>query len=133
MAGFTEAEANRLIDGYLSDGTYSTPTDVWLALFRSDPTISNEEADYGGYARVKVTGQFSTASNGSSHNTSPIIFPEDTDGNSGNDIYYVALCNSDTVGDASSIIISAVLAEHITPESNQSIVFNAGDLLITLR
>lgn len=66
MAGFTNRIERLLLDGFLGVTTYTTPTNVWLALFTADPTdeglVTNEVANANNYVRIPLAGIFGSAS-----------------------------------------------------------------------
>lgn len=70
----------KFIDYVLRDGTFASPTSVYLGLFTATPSDSGggTEVSGGSYARYTLTGAFNAAANGATANTSLITFPTAT-------------------------------------------------------
>jgi len=75
MSNFLE---NALINATLRATTYTSPANVYVSLWTSDPTDagSGTEVSGGSYARTAVT--FGAPSNGASLNSADVTFPTAT-------------------------------------------------------
>lgn len=69
---------NALINGTIRGSSYTAPTDVYVALYTSDPTDADTgtEVSGGSYARQIVT--FAAPSNGASASNADVTFPQAT-------------------------------------------------------
>ena len=77
MANFTNFLENKLLDALTGVAPYTFPSNVYIALFTTDPTdagIVTGEVSVSEYERKSLSGHFSTAvgTSGSSSNTSII-------------------------------------------------------------
>lgn len=80
MSGASDYLEVELLDHILRQAGYTSPTNVYIALFTADPTDANvtaNEVSDSGYARQSVTGDFDAphATGGYSANGSAITFP----------------------------------------------------------
>ena len=77
MANMTNALEKEIVDGLVSVTQYTSPAIVYLALFTADPTetgsVTNEVSGTN-YARVSIATKFTASTDGSSANTSSIVF-----------------------------------------------------------
>jgi endoglucanase Acf2 len=78
MAAISNYLENALINAIFRDTAYTSPSDVYVGLFTSDPTDagSGTEVSGGSYARVVAT--FGAPSNGSSASDADITFAQAT-------------------------------------------------------
>jgi hypothetical protein len=78
MAEMSNYLENALINATLRATTYTSPTNVYVALFTSDPTDagSGTEVSGGSYARKEVT--FGSPSNGVTTNSADVTFDQCT-------------------------------------------------------
>lgn len=115
------------------DPSYRSQANRYIALYTADPgeagSANTNEAAYGSYARVTVTGStgFSAASGGSTANTGLIQFPECTSGSE--TITYVGIV--DTVSGAGTIIYSGALTASRAVSSGIQPQFAIGALTVT--
>ena len=66
---------NKVLDHLLGTATFTRPTNVFLALFTSDPGEAGGGAEVAGLGYARQQAQFNASSNGSAANTSLITFP----------------------------------------------------------
>jgi hypothetical protein len=78
MAAISDFLENALINATLRNTTYTSPSDVYVGLFSTDPTDdgSGTEISGGSYARTVAT--FAAPSNGSSSTNADVQFPQAT-------------------------------------------------------
>lgn len=78
MGAISITLANALLDHVFRNVPYTPPTEIYLALYTSDPgdTDTGNEVSGGGYERMLVT--FTSPSNKLSYNANDIEFPEAT-------------------------------------------------------
>ncbi len=110
----------KMLDHALGTSAFTMPSNVYVALFTSDPTDagSGTEVSGNGYARQVAT--FSSASSGSTSNSSAIEFTASGGSfgtvshfgifdalTSGNLLYHGALTASKTIADTDTLKISA--------------------------
>ena len=110
MAEMSNYLEQALINGTIRGTTYTAPTNVYVALYTSDPTDANTgtEVSGGSYARTAVT--FAAPSNGVSVSNADCTFPQCTSTwgtvgwigimdalTSGNLLYHTPLTTSKTI------------------------------------
>ena len=113
---------NKVIDHFLGTSSTSSPSNVYLALFTSNPTDANSGTELtinsNGYTRNAIT--FNAASNGSATNSSEETFTA-SGGNwgtithfgifdqasSGNLLYHGALAEDKLIEDGDSLVVAA--------------------------
>jgi len=78
MAEMSNYLENALINGTIRGSTFTAPTNVYVALYTSDPTDADTgtEVSGGSYARQIVT--FGAPSNGVSASNADVTFPQAT-------------------------------------------------------
>lgn len=71
----------KIIDYVLRNGTFASPTSVYLGLFTATPSDAGggTEVSGGAYERYTLTGAFDAAASAATANTSLITFPTATD------------------------------------------------------
>ena len=125
--------SNYLITKFLQvltdQGTYTSPTTVYLALYTSNPMPANSgtEVSGGSYARQAIS--WATVSGETTSNNANITFPTAT-GNWGA-ITYWALFDASTSG---NLLMFAPVSVTVTVNSGQSYpVITAGELVMSLQ
>lgn len=82
MGSFSDYLENELLDHVFGNGSYTPPTNVFVALSTADPTDDGSgiaEPGAGAYARVSTAGaDWNTAVAGALDNANEITFPEAT-------------------------------------------------------
>lgn len=116
MSSLSNYAENELLDHVLGVGSYTSPTNVYLALFLNDPTDAGTgtEVNGNGYARQELT--MGAASNGTSSNTAQVTFTASGGSfgtvthvgiydasTSGNLLFHTALTSSKTIGDGETL------------------------------
>ena len=96
MAEMSNYLENALINATLRATTYTSPANVYVALFTTDPTDANTgtEVSGGSYQRTAVT--FGAPSNGVSTNIGAVTFPTAT--GSWGTITHIGIMDSQTTG-----------------------------------
>lgn len=77
MAGFSTSLANNIINNTLRGQAAATVRTTYFALFTADPTdafSAGTEVSAGWYVR-KPTGAFASPTNGTTYNTTQVLFP----------------------------------------------------------
>ena len=85
MGNTTDYLEKKLVEGVMGVTSYTTPSEVFLALFTADPTDTGDvtnEVSAAEYNRVSLAGKFDVLgdTSGTLYNTSDIIFAESTTG-----------------------------------------------------
>jgi hypothetical protein len=112
MAEMSNYLENALLNGTLNGTTYTAPTNVYVALFTSDPTDAGTgtEVSGGSYARTEVTFATASGTSGNVLSDADCTFPQATGtwgtvgwigiydaATSGNLLYHTALDTSKTI------------------------------------
>lgn len=118
---------NKILEATLNGVDFTAPTEVCIALYTTDPTDDDigQEVAGNGYARQPIT--FSTPSNGSISNSATIRFPVATD--SWGTITHIGIRDSLSQG---NLLYHGILAISQTISTNNQLVINEGQLVITL-
>jgi hypothetical protein len=118
---------NALLNAVLRNTTYTSPSQVYVALFTSDPTDAGTgtEVTGGGYARQPVT--FNAPSNGQVTNASDILFPVATA--SWGTVTHIGIYDASTGG---NLLFHGVLTTSKTISTDDQLKIAAGDITITL-
>jgi hypothetical protein len=118
---------NALLNAVLRNTPYTSPSQVYVALFTSDPTDAGTgtEVSGGGYARQAVT--FNAPSNGQVTNASDILFPIATA--SWGTVTHVGIYDAQTGG---NLLFSGALTTSKTISANDQLKIAAGSLSISL-
>ena len=134
MASMVDGLENELLNGLLGVAQYTSPPELFLALFTADPTdtgsVVNEQAG-SGYARVSLTGSFSlaTGTTGVSANTSIISFPVALA--DWTDSTHAGIMKTGVAG-TDDMILVVNLASLVVTLSGEQFAFLVGDLSLTL-
>lgn len=127
MAGnISDYLANDLLDHILNNNSYTSPSDVYLALFTSDPGNSgdmSDEVSAGQYGRQSVS--FSSPSSRSTDNNSDIVFNEAESG--WGEITHAAICDSSSAG-GGNVLFYGPLEVSKTIDAGDQFKINTGDL-----
>jgi hypothetical protein len=118
---------NALLNAVLRNTPYTSPSQVYVALFTSDPTDAGTgtEVSGGGYARQAVT--FNAPSNGQVTNAADILFPVATA--SWGTVTHVGIYDAQTGG---NLLFSGALTTNKTISANDQLKIAAGSLSISL-
>lgn len=127
MTALSNYLENELLDHALGTGAFTAPTNVYLALFTTDPTDagSGTEVAGSGYSRQLVT--FGAASGGSASNSTEETFTA-SGGNWGT-ITHAAIYDASTSG---NLLFHGSLSVSRTINDGESLTFSAGSVVITL-
>lgn len=78
----TTYAANKILDHMHGKTSFTMPTQVYLALFTSSPTIAGGgtevSATSSGYARIPITSNLTLSSGGASSNSAVVVFGPST-------------------------------------------------------
>jgi hypothetical protein len=118
---------NALLNAVLRNTPYTSPSQVYVALFTSDPTDAGTgtEVSGGGYARQSVT--FNAPSNGQVTNAVDILFPVATA--SWGTVTHIGIYDAQTGG---NLLFHGALTTSKTISANDQLKIAAGDLSISL-
>lgn len=127
MAALSNYLENELLDHALGTGSFTAPSNVYLALFTSDPTDagSGTEVSGNGYARQLIT--FGASSSGTASNTSEETFTA-SGGNFGT-VTHMGIFDALTTG---NLLFHGALTASRTINDGESIVFAVGNIDISL-
>jgi hypothetical protein len=127
MAAISDYLENALINATLRNTTYTSPADVYVGLFTTDPTDdgSGTEVSGGSYARTIAT--FAAPSNGSSSTNADVQFPQAT-GNWGT-ITHFGIFDAATTG---NLLYHGILTAAKTIETGDVFKIASGNLTVTL-
>jgi len=133
MASFSDYAEDEILDHALSDGAWTEPANLFLALCTSVPTDASTgttivEANYTGYARIEIAAtDLSASSGGSKTNSAAITFAACTSGTS--TVIGFALCDAVTVG---NVIMWGTVTSKVIDTSNTPATVAIGALVCTL-
>jgi hypothetical protein len=127
MAAISDYLENALINATLRNTTYTSPADVYVGLFTTDPTDdgSGTEVSGGSYARTVAT--FAAPSNGSSSTNADVQFPQAT-GNWGT-VTHFGIFDAATTG---NLLYHGILTAAKTIETGDVFKIASGNLTVTL-
>lgn len=128
---------DKLLDHTLRNTAFTSPTNVYVALFTSDPSVGNtdelleagtltNEVSGNGYARKEAT--FSAASGGSITTSGNITFDPANGGDFGT-ITHVAIMDAVTTG---NVLFYGQLATEKLIQDGDTFQITAGNLTVTL-
>jgi len=78
MAAISNYLENALINATLRNTPYTSPSDVYVGLFTTDPTDAGSGTEVSGGSYARVTATFAAPSNGSSSTNADVQFPQAT-------------------------------------------------------
>ena len=117
---------NEILDHILKTGSFSQPTNLYVALFNGDPSGAGSECPGTEYARQQVNAWDAAASR-ATENTSQIDFPEIETDDWGT-IDYIAIYDADTGG---NLIAYDAVDSYVT-QLGDNLYIGAGDLDISI-
>ncbi len=129
MSKMSDYLEKKLLDHVLIGTTYAPPTDVYLALFTTDPTDADagNEVSGGDYARQKLVFDEATAIDGTSSTDTDTIFPIAT-ANWGT-VTHVGIYDASTGG---NLLFHGALNTARTINIDNQLVILAGELTVIL-
>jgi hypothetical protein len=137
---------NRLVDHIFRGNAFAMPTQLWVALYSSDPgeTGASGELSGGGYGRAALapstanwaatngvgnTSVSSTGTTGATSNNVIITFPTPTaNWNGGNAVTHFAIFDASTGGNM--LLYGALLNNGKVVQQNDTVTFPPGQLQI---
>ena len=135
MASFSDYLETRVLDHVFSDGAFTEPANIYMALTTVIPTDASTgatitEANYTTYARVEILAtEMSAAAAGSKTTTAAQTFPACTAGD--DTIIGFAILDSATIG-AGNIICWGTTTSKVIDTSNTPPTVAIGGLVCTL-
>ena len=129
MTAFSDYLENNLGDHVLGIASYTSPSNIYLALFTDDPTDADTgtEVSGGGYSRLDVTGKFNAFSGGSSQNNADLAFPTATV--DWGTVTHAAIYDASTGG---NLLLHASVSTSKTINSGDTAEFKSGNITVTL-
>lgn len=117
---------NKIVDHVLGTATFTKPTNVYLALFLSDPTdaASGTEVTGGGYVRQVIT--FNAASGGSASSAALVTFT--ASGSDFGTVTHWAVYDASTSG---NMLCYGALDSTRIIASGESLGFPIGSIIVT--
>lgn len=117
---------NKLTDHFLGTTTYTKPTNVYLALFLSNPAddATGTEVTGGGYTRQVIT--FNASSGGAATNSGTVTFT--ASGSSFGTVTHWAIYDASTSG---NLLCYGSLDSSRTIASGESLGFPASSITVT--
>ncbi len=127
MAEMSNYLENAIINATLRATTYTSPANVYVALFTTDPTDANTgtEVTGGSYQRTAVT--FGSPSNGVTTNSGAVTFPTAT--GSWGTVTHIGLMDAQTSG---NLLYHSALDVSKTVSSGDIFSIQTGNLSVTL-
>jgi hypothetical protein len=127
MAALSDFAENELLDHVLGTGSYTMPTQVYVALFTSATADAGTgtEVTGGSYARVAV--DFTAASGGVTNPTADVEFP--TASANWGTVTHIALVDASSSG---NFLFHGALTASKTIETGDTLVIPAADLDVSL-
>lgn len=132
MASKSDYLENKVLDHCLGDGSFTMPSNVYLALCTVVPTDASTgssitEASYTGYARKQIAASdLSAASSGSKTNSNDIVFAACTGGSS--TVIGFAICDASTSG---NVLYWGTVTSKVIDTSNTPATVPSGQLVVT--
>ena len=129
MASFTDTLENELLDHVFLNAVYTSPTNVYLALYTANPSDAGggtEVTNANAYARQAIT--FGAASGGAIANTAAVTFPTAT--GSWGTVSAVAILDSGTHG--AGVMLAWADITDAAVGNGDTIEFAIGDIDVTL-
>jgi hypothetical protein len=127
MSAASDYLENELLDHALGTGAFTAPSNVYLALFTSDPTDAGTGTEVSGGGYVRQAATFAAASGGSASTNATITFPTAT-GNYGT-VTHVGLFDASTSG---NLLFHGAVTTSKTIETGDTFQVSSGNLTITL-
>lgn len=127
MSGLSDYLENKLVDHTLGTTSYTVPSNVYVALFLTDPgdSGSGTEVSGNGYSRQLVT--FGASSGGSASNSTQETFT--ASGGSFGTVTHFGIYDASTSG---NLLYHGSLASSKLVGDGESLVFAIGALTVTL-
>lgn len=132
MASKSDYLENKVLDHCLSDGAFTEPANIYLALCTVVPTDASTgttitEANYTGYARIEILAtDLSAAASGSKTNSGAITFAACTAGTS--TVIGFAIVDALTLG---NILYWGTVTSKVIDTSNTPATVAASGLVVT--
>ncbi len=129
MSAASDYLENELLDHVLANSAYTSPTNVYLALFDAGTLLEagtlDDEISGGAYARQEAS--FAAASGGSATTDATITFPTATAG--WGTVTHIAIMDAVTAG---NVLFHGAVTTSKLIETNDIFQVTAGNLTITL-
>lgn len=131
MAALSNYLENKLVDHVLRNTAYTSPTTVYVALYKSDPTDADSGTEVSGGSYARKAASFSVPSDGSTSNSADIEFPVAT--GSWGTVTHFGLKDALTSG---NLLLHGKLEKSGTPapktiDIDDQLIFRSGELVAT--
>lgn len=139
MTNITTYLANKLLDHALGTAEYTFPATVYVALYKTDPTIAgtqtNEVGGATATAYARQATDFDASANGTCDNTSQITFTEAAAGDDWGTISHWAIMDALTAGNMLSFgeFTKAPADPHMHITAGMQYVIPAGTLDMSIK
>lgn len=78
MANISTYLADKLLDHSLKTASFTMPSNIYIALYTSDPTANDSGSEVSGGSYARQSAAFASATNKATSNSALITFPEAT-------------------------------------------------------
>jgi hypothetical protein len=127
MAEMSNYLEDALINGTLRGSTYTAPTNVYVALYTSDPTDADTGTEVSGGSYARQVATFGAPSNGVSVTTADITFPQATA--SWGTVGWIGLRDASSGG---NLLYHTALDASKAIDNGDVFKINSGNLSVTL-
>lgn len=127
MAAMSDYLEDALVNATLRNTTFTSPANVYVGLFTTDPTDDGSGTEVSGGSYAREIGTFGAPSNGSTSNDADIQFNQATD-NWGT-ITHFGIFDALTSG---NLLYHGILTSSKTIETGDVFKFATGSLVVTL-
>lgn len=128
MAAKKTTLSNSMLDLVLRHVSFSSPTNVYVALFTGNESAGSQGAEVSGNGYQRTAVSFSAATSGSTSNSASVDFPTAT--GSWGTVTGAAICASDVEGTDDALYFGA-LATSKTVGSGDQLSFASGSLIVS--
>ena len=127
MAAMSDYLENALVNATLRNTTFTSPANVYVGLFTTDPTDDGSGTEVSGGSYAREIGTFGAPANGSTSNDADIQFNQAT-ANWGT-ITHFGIFDALTSG---NLLYHGILTSSKTIETGDVFKFATGSLVVTL-
>jgi hypothetical protein len=127
MPGLSNYAENKVIDHTLGTTAYTKPTNIYVALFTTDPAETGAGTEVSGNGYVRKVATFNAAANGSATNSAEVLFDVATA--SWGTLTHVGLFDAVSAG---NMIWSGALSTSKAIASTDQFRLPAGNITVTL-
>jgi hypothetical protein len=127
MAEMSNYLENAMINAVLRATTYTSPANVYVALFTSDPTDAGSGTEVSGGSYQRTAATFGSPSNGVTTNSGAITFPTAT--GSWGTVTHIGIMDASTSG---NLLFHTALDTSKSVSSGDIFTISTGNLSVTL-